>query len=777
MSDARVTFLGVRHHSPACAGLVRRTIRELRPAYVLVEGPADMNDRIGELLLGHELPIAVFSHYRDTERVATSWAPLCAYSPEWVALTEGRTAGAEVRFIDLPAWHRAFTDRPDGAANRYADAEARYSRATERLRARYRVDTVDALWDRVFEIADPDGLQDRLDAYFALVRGDTEADDGDRAREQYMASWVRAAVAHAGSRPVLVVTGGFHQPALRALTAAPGTSPGAEPAAWPPVPVPPDGAAGGSFLVPYSFRQMDAFAGYQSGMPSPGYYQHLWDEGPDAAAKTLHRTVVERLRARRLPASTAALISAHTLTEGLAALRGHPRPARVDVLDGLAAALITDDLDQPLPWNTDGPLRPGAHPAVVETVVACTGDRTGRLHPDTPLPPLVHHVTAEEIRLGLDGDRTLDLDLTHPRGLERSRFLHQLRILGIPGHTRLTGPDHGADPRDRETWEPRPRTGRDAALTEAGAYGARPDEAATALLAHRVRDTGTAADAGTTAALLFDSVLCGAGTLSRDLLDGLAHRIRTTADPGPLGRALAVVLGLWRHDRVFGTARDPLLGTVLDHAVDRLFHLVEGLHGGPPGVDVPRLRALTAARDALLHAAPALTLTPETAAATAARIARDRHAPADLRGAALGLRRALGAPAEPAAEAEAFAAAADPAVLGDWLAGLLALAREEILRPAPKGERSLLDTLDGVVTTMTDDVFLQALPALRQAFAFFPPRERERVAQLLLDRRNLHGSARTLLRTTADPLLLARAAALEEHTDLLLDRHALGAPR
>ncbi|MGC9497283.1 DUF5682 family protein [Streptomyces sp. WG7] len=777
MSDARVTFLGVRHHSPACAGLVRRTIRELRPAYVLVEGPADMNDRIGELLLGHELPIAVFSHYRGTERVATSWAPLCAYSPEWVALTEGRTAGAEVRFIDLPAWHRAFTDRPDGAANRYADAEARYSRATERLRARYRVDTVDALWDRVFEIADPDGLQDRLDAYFALVRGDTEADDGDRAREQYMASWVRAAVAHAGSRPVLVVTGGFHQPALRALTAAPGTSAGAEPTAWPPVPVPPDGAAGGSFLVPYSFRQMDAFAGYQSGMPSPGYYQHLWDEGPDAAAKTLRRTVVERLRARGLPASTAALISAHTLTEGLAALRGHSRPARVDVLDGLAAALITDDLDQPLPWNTDGPLRPGAHPAVVETVVACTGDRTGRLHPDTPLPPLVHHVTAEEIRLGLDGDRSLDLDLTNPRGLERSRFLHQLRILGIPGHTRLTGPDHGADPRDHETWEPCPRTGRDAALTEAGAYGARPDEAATALLARRLRDTGTAADAGTTAALLFDAVLCGAGALSRDLLDGLAHRIRTTADPGPLGRALAVVLGLWRHDRVFGTARDPLLGTVLDHAVDRLFHLVEGLHGGPPGVDVPRLRALAAARDALLHAAPALALTPETAAATAARIARDRHAPADLRGAALGLRRALGALAEPAGEAEAFAVAADPSVLGDWLAGLLALAREEVLRPAPKGEQSLLDTLDGVVTTMTDDVFLHALPALRQAFAFFPPRERERVAQLLLDRRNLHGSARTLLRTTADPLLLARAAALEEHTDLLLDRHALGAPR
>ncbi|GAA4962350.1 hypothetical protein GCM10023238_32010 [Streptomyces heliomycini] len=78
------------------------------------------------------------------------------------------------------------------------------------------------------------------------------------------------------------------------------------------------------------------------------------------------------------------------------------------------------------------------------------------------MPPLVHHVTAEEIRLGLDGDRTLDLDLTNPRGLERSRFLHQLRVSASPATPRLTGPDHGADPREPRNLEPCPRTGRDA---------------------------------------------------------------------------------------------------------------------------------------------------------------------------------------------------------------------------------------------------------------------------------------------------------------------------
>lgn len=73
------------------------------------------------------------------------------------------------------------------------------------------MDSSDALWDRLFEVEPDGGLAERLDAYFALVRGDAEADAGDRARESYMAAWVRAAVEAAGDRPVLVVTGGFHQ--------------------------------------------------------------------------------------------------------------------------------------------------------------------------------------------------------------------------------------------------------------------------------------------------------------------------------------------------------------------------------------------------------------------------------------------------------------------------------------------------------------------------------------------------------------------------------------
>ncbi|MEU8774207.1 DUF5682 family protein [Streptomyces sp. NPDC048606] len=805
MSTPVAHFLGVRHHSPACARLVARAIAALRPTHVLVEGPVDLNDRLDELLLGHRLPIAVFSHHRDEEGSSTTWTPFCAYSPEWVALTEGRAAGALVRFIDLPAWHPAWA----GRTNRYADAEVRYERATARLCERFGVDSPDALWDRMFEAEGaggqgefrdhpefpgqpecaespessgfPDGgFADRLALYFDVVRGDTEADDADRAREEYMASWVRATLAEPGAGPVLVVTGGFHRPALVALTAA--DDAGSEP---PELPRPAPGALAGSHLVPYSFHRLDSFTGYQSGMPSPGYHQNLWDHGARAAGRMLVDDVTRRLRARGQHVSTAALVSARAGAQGLAALRGHRHPARLDLLDGLAGALLDEAVDAPLPWTRRGPLRPGTHPVLVEMVAAGCGERTGLLHPDTPLPPLTHDVAEQLAAHGLDVDRAVTLRLTEPRGLAASRVLHRLRVLGVPGPHRTRGPVDGGDPESVERWEPRPEAdaaGRQAALVEAAGYGMTLEDAAARALGERIRDAGPGPDA--LAATLFDAVTCGATDLLGPLLAELRAAVDRAADPGPLGAALHTALGLWRHDRVYGVGGDPLLGAFVDAAVTRVLWLAEGLHGSG-GPDRGRLRALTGVRDALLHAAPLVSLDRAAVTAVCARIAADPAAPADLRGGAFGLCRVLeetGGGVRAAGDpVVAVRAVAGTAALGDWLAGLFAVAREELTAPGAAGpaERgaptgTLLGVLDALVTEQSGEEFLAGLPALRQAFAWFPPRERERIAARLIERRGLRGSARGLLRTSADPLLIARARHLEADVRSLLDRHGLG---
>ncbi|WP_433218446.1 DUF5682 family protein [Dactylosporangium sp. CS-047395] len=866
------TFIGVRHHSPACARLVGERIAALRPAYVLVEGPADMNERIGELLLGHDLPIAVFSSYRDEQRHAGSWAPFCEYSPEWVALQAGRAAGAELRFIDLPAWHEALA----GRENRYSDAEERYAEAIERLCTAFAVDNVDSLWDHLFEVDGASSeLEARLAAYFDLLRGESEASAGDRAREEYMARWVRAAVHEAGERPVVVVTGGFHRPALIRLVAqdtvelrdedgggltaqiegrdnhtasrngkrngngdnddngggdsgggggrqggddegggenggeaggrkgagregdrdwregrgaerggnedgkrevrdglsakageqgnvhsGPVTDDGV--AEWPEAVVLPAGAVGGSYLVPYSFRRLDAFDGYQSGMPSPEYYQRLWEDGAERATEGLVAAVVGRLRERKQRASTADLIAARALAGGLAAVRGHRYPARTDILDGLAAALVQDALDEPLPWAGRGRLRAGTHPVVVEMVAALSGERVGRLHKDTPLPPLVHDVAAEVEREQLGG--TVKLALTSVDGLRRSRVLHRLRVLRIPGVVRRHGPSTGIDPVLDERWTVDEHEHRLPALIEAGAYGATLETAAAARIAERVGEAG--GRVGVLAEALFDAALCGTTQLSDRVLEDLGLGIAAAQDLGELGRLLGVLLALWRHDRLLGTAGSAAIGAVLRGSHDRVLWLAEGTRGSSAPADPVRIGAVVALRDVVRHAADALGLDQEAALGVMARVAAGAEAPPDLRGAAFGFGWALGAQGDPV---RAVRGAGGPVALGDWLAGLFAVAREEVLHAD-----GVLDLLDELVSGLGADDFLVALPALRQAFAYFPPRERETIAGHVLTRRGRSGSGRPLLRgPAADPMILAQAAALETRVDATLTRHGL----
>lgn len=745
------TFIGVRHHSPACARLVRDTIRDLRPAHVLIEGPADMNDRIDELLLGHDLPVAVFTSYRDEQRHHASWSPLCAHSPEWVALAEARAAGARPRFVDLPAWHPAFA----GLANRYSDAERRYTRAVERLCVHFAVDNTDALWDHLFEIGPGELLAQELEAYFDLVRGDATASDEDTEREAYMASWVAAAVADAGSRPVVVVTGGFHRPALVSRAAQAG------PRDWPAVPAFPADAVGGSYLVPFSFRRLDAFAGYQSGMPSPRYYQRLWEAGPQAAGEEVVTAVVQRLRERRQTASTADLVAARTMALGLARLRGHPVPSRTDVLDSLVSALVTDALDRPPPWTGRGQLPPGTEPVIVEMVSALAGSVVGRLHPDTPHPPLVEEVRAELERHGVPDRGTVEVDLTAADGPARSRVLHRLRVLGVPGHQRVSGPAPGGAPVLREHWTVDRPDGWLPALIEAGAYGATPEAAAAAVLADRFAGAGT--DPGALAGVLFDAVLCGLDQLSGDVLDRCTRAVGGVVDLAGLGSLLATALGLWRHDGLLGSRAAPALAAVVDAATVRALWLVEGVRGGPAPADDGRLRAVVAVRDAAVHADAVLTTGRDAIAAVFARTAATDRPP-DLRGASVGMTWVLAGVDGGAA----VRGAAHPGILGDFLAGLFAVAREEVL-----GGGGTLDVLDDLLGELSEEDFLIALPALRLAFSWFPPRERETIAERLLARRGLHGSARALLRLTADPEQLARAGAVEARVEELLAREAL----
>lgn len=126
-------IVGIRHHSPACARLVKSLIESQRPRYVLIEGPADFNDRVDELFFSHQLPVAIYSYCQYQDGAAPgrgAWTPFAEFSPEWQALQAARRIQAQTYFIDLPCW--AQSEEEDDSPDTQDESQALLLRATRK---------------------------------------------------------------------------------------------------------------------------------------------------------------------------------------------------------------------------------------------------------------------------------------------------------------------------------------------------------------------------------------------------------------------------------------------------------------------------------------------------------------------------------------------------------------------------------------------------------------------------------------------------------------------
>lgn len=774
----------------------------MRPAHVLIEGPADMNERIGELHLEHRLPIAVFTYLRsetvatDEEGVEqkqlrrhTSWTPFCSYSPEWLALTEGKRVGAEVRFCDLPAWDGAFA----GLRNRYADPDPNASvragrplgaRYGEALLRRYGVDDVDTLWDHLFEGPDSEAREEpkeaRLDTYFRHLRNDEPGGPRDAPREALMSEFVAWAMRDAESRTperpdVVLVCGGFHAPFVkaRALELYEASRASGATLSLPQLDPPEAGARHGSYLVPYSYKRLDAFAGYDAGMPSPGFYELVFSEGPERAAERLLELVVTRLRKKKQPASTADLIAARTSAEALAALRGHAAMRRTDLLDGLASALVKDGLEAPLPWARRGPLPPRTEPLLVEVVAALSGDREGRLAAETPLPPLVRDVEETLERHALTPTvepRVLKVSLRTEEGRSKSRVLHRLRVLGIPGFQRTAGPAWATDGTLDEVWQVVRVEDRLSPLIEASIWGATLEAAALARLEDALIAAGGKLRALTE--VLGAAVFVGIGGLASDVITRVEMALSNEHLLADVGFAVGRLLDVFLHGELLGADGAVAIERVLGAALDRGLWLLEGRMGPSAPIDPGEVSAVAALRDLLLRGPASIAEQRARAESVFERRSLDPQAPPAIRGASLGASWSL-ARGEESREREALAvhatkSASLPTTLGDFLGGLFGVARHEALEA-----EGLFSAIDEALVSLGDQELLIALPSLRLAFEYFPPRERARIAQQVLARRGVVGSAQSLLRLDVLPEDVRRGLALDAASAALSLRFGL----
>ncbi len=757
-----VYFAPIRHHSPACALALRFLLREIRPAAILIEGPDDL-DHLLPLLQDSRTQAPVAWLCQTTRELApddidddgaraetrTAFFPFCDYSPEWVAVRDGASLGAQFALIDLPWRHKAWQGddaQPDDVRSLLDERYFAHSRYIAAMAERLGCVDHHELWDRLFELRDPAQLCDwraffaDVFSWCAMARCDYEPEtleaEMSLPRERHMAAHIRAWRKKLAG-PIVVVSGGFHTPELLAGWSS------AKPAVL-------KAKAGkdstGAWLIRYSFERLDALNGYAAGMPSPAYYQSVWEQFERGVSAPFTAVALDWLVrfARQTRAqdqtdavSTALVQAAVVQAMRLAALRGNVGPGRQDLLDAIRSCFIK------------GPIDEGTRGFTADLRQLLGGTRIGDIPPSVGSPPLIEDVRRRArdagVRLDDSTPRVARLDLYRkPSHRERSRYFYAMAYIDAGLATWLAGPDFLANSRLnllfeewRAAWSPLV----EARLIELSGEGATLD----AVCMERLRreeqslgEQGRARSASAAVTLLLRACLIGLHARLPALLRMLAAHLDEDASFASVVDCGHRLVTLWRAREPLGVQQHPQVGELLQRVWPAALFLLPDLAQCDEAGETQAVKQLLSLRELGRLLAADDNETPADIALLHAqldRFAGSAFAAPAVCGAAAALLFLDDVWSEAALETvirQRFGPGAQPSEAVRFLHGVMAAAPELLLRlPA------LLRGLDALVRQWDNDDFIAYLPDLRQTFTQLRPQETATLAGRLA---TLHGS-------------------------------------
>ena len=681
-------------------------LEEIEPDVVLIELPAD-SAPVLEWIADERLrpPVALLGYLPNDVSQAAFW-PLADFSPEWQAARWAYARGVPAVPIDVPmAWALSgdleHDSRDDGPLDPIGALAAA---AGEPDAERWWEDVVEHRGDGAPAFA-------AIAAAMTAVRGDAPSSPHEAVREAHMRTAIRAV--SSGDAVVAVVCGAWHVPALdpRSTTAAADRALLRHAAA-----ARSSRAKAAVTWVPWTDRRLRRRSGYAAGVATPGWYRHVFRHpGPHGVAR-FFVDAAAALRRHGLAASPDHLIAASRLADALATIRHRPRSGLAEVLDASSAVLSL-----------------AADEAVAKVIDELTvGDAIGDVPADAPQVPLARDVRAAQraARLVPRGDRrTVELDLRRPAGLRRSQLLHRLGILGVDWGILEEG--RGSRSTFRETWSLAWDPAMSVRLVECASYGTTIASAATAMVVERA---GAATTLPQAAALVTDALLADLPGGARAAADALGTLAATAPDVADLIDALVPLASALRYGDVRGSD-SVALTTVIDEVVVRVIAGLERacrhLDDDAAAAMVERLSGLQGALAMLDHAARHGAL-PDALAKladgraihglVAGRATRLLHDSGTWDAEAVSQRvgRAL-TPGTPAAAGARF--------VEGFLAGSGTVLVHDV---------GLLAIVDTWISTMTNEIFVDAVALLRRTFGAFEPAERRQLGVLVTTTRRDH---------------------------------------
>ncbi|MBF0649620.1 hypothetical protein IR083_12395 [Dysgonomonas sp. GY75] len=430
-------IFGVRHLSPGASYHLIQYLEVKKPKCILIEGPSDATDMLYNIAnKAVKPPIAVLAYTTELP-IETVLYPFASYSPEYQAICWGVKKKLDVRFIDLPSdIMLKLQQERNREANEAADEFYMFHNGLyDKVARHYEEDDYESYWERNFEHNLNAGrFRDGLSYQSGQIR-DMVADKEYESvpydysynliREAYMRREIQRAIAE-GFKPedIVLIVGAYHVSGIQC------DLPAMSDAELKNIPR----AASQITLMPYSYLRLSSRTGYGAGNRAPYYFELMWkaiqqDRMSDLSAVYLSK-IAKALREKGDNASSASVIEAVRLANALTSMRGGSLPVLKDLHDAVVTCFGGGDL-----------------PSVAEAINKVDiGTAIGSLPEGVSQTPVQEDMNQELKRLKLTNYKSavaqeLTLDLRENLkvktkeaafiDLNRSTFLHRLRVLGI----------------------------------------------------------------------------------------------------------------------------------------------------------------------------------------------------------------------------------------------------------------------------------------------------------------------------------------------------------
>lgn len=738
-----IIYFPVRHHSPVCSFHLKNVISEYAPECILVEGPENANALIDVLTNSEsKAPFAIYYSFSDKSGIVSEscedykcYYPFMDYSPELVALREAKKLGIKAEFIDLP-YREILAASSEGSGLRdkslsynddYMIARSKYiCEICERTGCR----NFDELWEKYFEqngyyFSAKDFVRQML-TYCFFSRKDTLCEemmaDGCLAREAYMAQ--RISQAQDKYRRILVVTGGFHTCALVNYSEKHDIK-------FHKV------GKGEEYVYPmaYTMEAVDSLSGYASGMPAPAFYQMIWNQIEEgiSAKETYKNTVLNflvsvgrKIRAKGENISTFDETCAFDMANGLAELRNKISAGLFELRDCVLSCYVKGEVNL------------SESMTLKILTEATTGDKRGRLCSYASIPPIVTDFETQCSKFGIKTGTSLSKEMvlnifSSVRHRETSQFFYRMCFLEVDFAVKIRGANlHTGRDKNliRETWKYKWNAEVSSELIDRSVYGGTIREACVNIINVKLGKSNTA---GECAELMVSAFEMGLSDESDSMVRITDAKITNDGNFISLADALNAMCRLVNLRELYNAQHTADLTPLIKKCSGKLVSLMPSM----ADVNDDDCDACSRACRQLysLSSRKILSEYREEIISAFRRTVKQNPINPCLQGTVYGL--IYGSDASVKDEITKVCKGyftGTPNQLGNgtgFLRGLFSTARDLVFV-----EDSFIKMIDGLLVEIDDDTFMNIVPELRMAFAYFSPGETDRIAESVA---SMHG--------------------------------------